>query len=76
MIEQQRHHLAGSSDYRAMQRMAAGAVDVVDERRLLIEEGGHPRQVAGFGGAMDRMIRGCGRRHEPLRRINHVQEII
>ena len=75
-IEQQHHYLGRSADYRAMQRMAAGAVDVVDERRLLIEEGAHARQVAGFGGAMDRMILGRGRRHEPLRRINHVHEII
>ncbi|HXT68169.1 MAG TPA: hypothetical protein VN700_00320 [Vicinamibacterales bacterium] len=65
-IEQQHHDPGRSADYRAMQRMAAGAVDVVDERRLLIEEGADARQIPGFGGAMDRMILGCGRRREPL----------
>ena len=30
--------------------MTAGAVDVVNERRLLIEEGAYARQLAGFGG--------------------------
>jgi hypothetical protein len=56
--------------------MTAGAVDVVDEQWLLIEEGAYARQRAGFGGVMDRMILGHGRRHEPSRRINHVRGII
>src|SRR6185295_3950053 len=51
-------------------------VDVVDERWLLIEEGAYARRFAGFCGVMDRMILGCGRRHEPLRRITHVRGII
>src|SRR6478735_12454641 len=57
-------------------RMTASAVDVVNERWLLIEEGAHARELAGFGGVMDRMILGRGRRHEPSRRINHVRGII
>ena len=36
----------------AMQRVAAGAVDIVDERRPLIEEGTHTFQVAALGGAL------------------------
>jgi hypothetical protein len=59
-----------------VQRMTASAVDVVNERWLLIEEGAYARQRAGFGGVMDRMIRGRGRGHEPSRRINHVRGII
>ena len=59
-----------------MQRMTASAVDVADERWLLIEEAAYARQLAGFGGIMDRMIPGHGRRHEPSRRINHVRGII
>src|SRR5829696_1816107 len=57
-------------------RMTASAVDVVNERWLLIEEGAYARQLAGFGGVMDRMILWHGRRHEPSRRINHVRGII
>ena len=75
-IEQQRHHVCRSADDRAVQRMTASAVDVVDERWLLIEEGAYARQLAGFGGVMDRMILGHGRRHEPSRRINHVRGIM
>jgi hypothetical protein len=51
--------------------MTASAVDIVNERRLLIEEATHARQLARFGGVMDRMIFGRGGRHEPSRRINH-----
>ena len=75
-IEQQRHHVCRSADDRTVQRMTASAVDVVNERWLLIEEGAYARQLAGFGGVMDRMILGHGRRHEPSRRINHVRGII
>jgi hypothetical protein len=75
-IEQQRHHICRSADDRAVQRMTASAVDVVNERWLLIEEGAYARQFAGFGGVMNRMILGRGRRHEPSRRINHVRGII
>src|SRR5262245_8909704 len=75
-IEQQRHHVCRSADDRTVQRMTASAVDVVDERWLLIEEGAYARQLAGFGSVMDRMILGHGRRHEPSRRINHVRGII
>src|SRR5687768_12310277 len=71
-IEQQRHHLCGSADDRAVQRMTASAVDVVHARWLLIEKGAYARQLAGFGGVMDWMILGHGRRHEPSRRIDHV----
>src|SRR5687768_16308086 len=56
--------------------MTPGAGTVVNERWLLIEEGAYARQLAGFGGLMDRMILGQGRRHEPSRRINHVRGII
>src|SRR3954463_4059277 len=56
--------------------MTASAVDVVNERWLVIEKGAYARQLAGFGGVMDRMILGHGRRHEPSRRINHVRGII
>ena len=45
-----------SADDRAVQRMTASAVDVVDEGWLLIEKGANARQLAGFGGVMDRMI--------------------
>ena len=65
-----------SANDRTVQRMTASAVDVVNERWLLIEEGAYARQLAGFGGVMDRMIPGRGRRHEPSRRINHVRGII
>src|SRR5207249_5337788 len=74
-IEQQRHHVCRSADDRTVQRMTASAVDIVNERWLLIEEGAYARQLAGFGGVMDRMILGHGRRHEPSRRINHVRGI-
>jgi hypothetical protein len=70
-IEQQRHHVCRSADDRAVQRMTASAVDVVNERWLLIEEGAYARQLAGLGGGMDRMILGHGGRHQPSRRINH-----
>ena len=56
--------------------MTANAVDVVDERWLLIEEGAYARQFAGFGGVMDGMILGPRRRDEPSRRINHARGII
>src|SRR3954451_11310078 len=56
--------------------MTASAVDVVNERWLVIEKGAYARQLAGFGGVMDRMILGHGRRHEPSRRINHVRGFI
>src|SRR3954463_12573164 len=56
--------------------MTASAVDVVNERWLLIEKGTYARQLAGLGGVMDRMILGHGRRHEPSRRIDHVRGII
>src|SRR6185503_6648756 len=75
-IEQQRHHVCRSTDDRTVQRMTASAVDVVDERWPLIEEGPYARQLAGFGGVMDRMILRHGRRHEPSRRINHVRGIM
>lgn len=75
-IEQQRHHVCRSADDRTVQRMTASAVDVVNERWLLIEEGAYARQLAGFGGVMDRMILGRGGRHEPSRGINHVRGII
>jgi hypothetical protein len=52
-IEQQRHHIDRSADGRAVQRMTAGAVDIVNERWLLIEEGAYARELAGFGGVMD-----------------------
>jgi hypothetical protein len=55
-IEEQRHHICRSADDRTVQRMTASAVDVVNERWLLIEEGAYARQLAGFGGVMDRMI--------------------
>src|SRR5213078_3127373 len=57
-IEQQRHHACRSADDRAVQRMTAGAVDVVNERWPLVEEGAYARQLAGFCGVMDRMIPG------------------
>src|SRR5688500_11067561 len=75
-IEQQRHHVWRSADDGTVQRMTASAVDVVNERWLLIEEGAYARQLAGFGGVMDRMVLGLGRRHEPSRRINHVRGIL
>src|SRR5262245_5145616 len=53
--------------------MTPSAVDIVNERWLVLEEGAHARQLAGFGGLMDRMILGRGRGHEPSRRINHVR---
>jgi hypothetical protein len=59
-----------------VQRMTASAVDVIDERWLLIEEGAYARQLAGFGGVMDRMILGRDRRHETSRRINHLRGIM
>jgi hypothetical protein len=74
-IEQQRHHFCRSADDRAVQRMTAGAADVVNQRWLPIEEGAYARQLAGFGGVMDRVILGHGRRHEPSRRINHLRAI-
>jgi hypothetical protein len=70
-IEQQRHDVDGSADDRTVQRVAAAAIDVMNERRLLIEEGTYARHPAGFCGVMDRMIFGPGRRHEPSRRIDH-----
>src|SRR5262249_3420165 len=73
MIEQQRHHVCRSADDRTVQGMAPGAVDIVNERWLLLEEGAHARQRAGFGGSMDRMILGRSRGHEPARPINHVR---
>lgn len=72
-IEQQRHHVRRSADDRTVQRMTASAVDVVNERWLLIEEATYARQLAHFGGGMDRMILGHGRGHEPTRRINHAR---
>src|SRR5215468_2322276 len=75
-IEQQRHHVCRSADHRTVQRMTASPVDVVNERWLLIEEGAYARQLAGFGGLMDRMVLGHGRRHEPSRWINHVRGVI
>src|SRR4029077_13488611 len=74
-IEPQRHHVCRSADDRPVQSMTASAFDVVDERWLLIEEGAYARQLAGFGGVMDRMILGHGRRHEPPRRIKHVRGV-
>jgi hypothetical protein len=56
--------------------MTASAVDVVNERWLLIKEGAYARQLSGFGGVMDRRILGHCRRHEPSRRINHARGII
>jgi hypothetical protein len=38
--------------------MTASAIDVVDERWLLIEEDAYAGQLAGLGGVMDRMILG------------------
>jgi hypothetical protein len=70
-IEQQRHRVCRSADHPTVQRMTASAVDVVNERWLLIEEGAYARQLTGFGCVMDRMILGHGRRHEPSRRIDH-----
>ena len=70
-IEQQRHNVCRSADDGTVQRMTASAVDVVNERWLLIEESAYARQFAGFGGLMNRMVLGQGRRHEPSRRINH-----
>lgn len=75
-IEQQRHHVCRAADDRAVEGMTASAVDVANERWLLIEEGANARQLAGFGGLMDWMILRRGRRHEPSRRINHVCGII
>ena len=75
-IEQQRHHVCRSADDRTVQRMTASAVDVVNERWLLVEEGAYARQLADFDGVMDRMILGRGRGHEPSRRINHGRDII
>jgi hypothetical protein len=75
-IEEQRHHVRRSADDRTVQRMTASAVDVVHERWLPIEKGSYARQVAGFGGIMDRMILGRSRRHEPPRRIDHERGII
>jgi hypothetical protein len=73
-VEQQRDDFCRPANDRTVQRMATGAVDVVDERGLSIQEGTHARQVPGFGGAMDGMILRRRRRHEPFRRIDYVPE--
>jgi len=58
-IENQLYDVRRSSDDRTMQRRAAGAIAARDERRICIEHRAHARDVAAFGGHMNRVVRSC-----------------